>query len=205
MKKFNEFYKVLNDEERSKIIQNASSAFANFLESLKIDWKSDPETIDTPMRVAEMYVNDLLRGRFTKKPESRNLEIDQVDSLVLKIFGPITVKSLCIHHCMPFTGSVIIGLNSASNIGLGLGISKYAEICHWYTKRGQIQEKLGDDIRNELARLHTGVEVAVFIRAKHSCFSNRDGGDCCSKLYTIHTTDNFSDHNIFFSSCMMMV
>ncbi|MBQ4875426.1 MAG: GTP cyclohydrolase I [Rickettsiaceae bacterium H1] len=206
MQKFYKFYKILSDKEKLEIIRNASSAFAKFLESLKIDWQNDPETKDTPMRVAKTYVNDLLSGRFTQKPDIRVFEVMEIDNLVLKIFGPITIKSICIHHCMPFIGSVIIGINSADKKEKSiLGINKYMEICNWYASRGQIQEKLGNDILNELIKSHKGLEIAIFIKAQHTCFSSKKEGECSGRLYTVHTTNNFQNYDTFISSCMKMV
>ncbi len=204
MYKFHEFYQELSEQEKLEMIGDASSAFAKFLESLRVDWQNDPETKDTPKRVAEMYVRDLLAGRFSSPPKCREVTVEHASQLTLKVFGPITVKSLCIHHCMPFVGSVIVGINCNSSAGIGLGLSKYAELCHWYARRGQIQERLGGEILNALLPLHKGLEVAVFIKAQHTCFSSRTDGECASDLYTVHTTKKFENYNMFVTSCMQM-
>ena len=49
----------LNDKEKQKMINKAAKAYARFLEALKCDWQNDPNSADTPMRVAKAYVNDL--------------------------------------------------------------------------------------------------------------------------------------------------
>ena len=57
----------LNDKEKQKMINKAAKAYARFLEALKCDWQNDPNSADTPMRVAKAYVNDLWAGRYTRK------------------------------------------------------------------------------------------------------------------------------------------
>ncbi len=201
-KKFHEFYKALDDNERRKIIEQATCAFAKFLDSLEIDWKSDEDTVKTPMRVANMYVNDLLEGRFTEKPQIKQLKVDNFSNLEIKFFGPVKIRSICNHHCMPFTGSIVIGISGGENI---LGISQYSNMCNWYAKRGQLQERLGSNILDELTRLHKNAELSVFIQAHHTCFSHRGNGCNSSKLYTVHSTKNFHLNEVFISSCLRLI
>jgi len=54
----------LTDEEKQQMIEEATEHFGNFLTSLKCDWKNDPNSADTPRRVAKAYVNDLWAGRY---------------------------------------------------------------------------------------------------------------------------------------------
>ena len=193
-----QFYKTLNEQEKEQMIKEAAYAFGKFLDSLKIDWQNDPESIDTPQRVAKMYVNNILQGRFHAKPQLRKIQESKINTL--KIIGPITIRSLCMHHYTPFFGSIIIGISGQEV----LGISKYTKICNWYSKRGQIQEKLGEDILQELKEVHNKSEVGIFIHATHTCTSHAETGDTSSKLYTIHTTDGFNQNN-FTTTCMQMI
>jgi GTP cyclohydrolase I len=54
----------LTDEEKQLMIEEATEHFGNFLSALKCDWKNDPNSADTPRRVAKAYVNDLWAGRY---------------------------------------------------------------------------------------------------------------------------------------------
>ena len=56
----------LSEKEKQKMINKAAKAYARFLEALKCDWQNDPNSADTPMRVAKAYVNDLWAGRYTQ-------------------------------------------------------------------------------------------------------------------------------------------
>ena len=53
----------LNDTQKEEMINKATKAYARFLEALKCDWQNDPNSADTPHRVAKAYVNDLWAGR----------------------------------------------------------------------------------------------------------------------------------------------
>ena len=55
----------LNDKEKEKMINKAEKAYGKFLDALKCDWRNDPNSSDTPRRVAKAYVNDLWAGRYT--------------------------------------------------------------------------------------------------------------------------------------------
>ncbi len=197
-----EFYKTLDQSEKKQIIQEAAVAFGKFLEALRVDWKNDHESSSTPERVAKMYVNDILQGRFNEKPSVQKIELQENFNNTLKIFGPIPIRSICVHHYMPFFGSMIIGISGPDV----LGISKYTKICNWYAKRAQIQEKLGEDILQELKAIHSKSEVAVFMQAKHTCVSHTDTGESSCQLQTLHSTPNFHENNAnFLSTCLQML
>ena len=54
----------LSEEDKQQMIENATKAFGMFLDALQCDWKNDPNSNDTPRRVAKAYVNDLWAGRY---------------------------------------------------------------------------------------------------------------------------------------------
>jgi GTP cyclohydrolase I len=68
----------LTAEQRASMIDAVSHKMAEFLEVLGIDHRSDPNMHDTPRRVARMYVNELLAGRFGPLP--RLTEFDSVET-----------------------------------------------------------------------------------------------------------------------------
>ena len=49
----------LSDKDKDEMIYKASKAFGEFLDALQCDWRNDPNSNDTPRRVAKAYVNDL--------------------------------------------------------------------------------------------------------------------------------------------------
>ena len=55
----------LNDDQKGDMIDKAEIAYGQFLDALKCDWRNDPNSMETPRRVAKAYVNDLWAGRYT--------------------------------------------------------------------------------------------------------------------------------------------
>ena len=53
----------LSDEDKAWMIEEAAEKFGEFLDALKCDWRNDPNSDNTPHRVAKAYVNDLWLGR----------------------------------------------------------------------------------------------------------------------------------------------
>ena len=59
----------LDDYQKNEMIQKAAKAFGEFLDALNCDWRNDPNSNDTPRRVAKAYVNDLWSGRYNGSPD----------------------------------------------------------------------------------------------------------------------------------------
>src|SRR5690242_5051333 len=97
----------LDAGEEGAMIAAASRKIAELLDILRIDHRNDHNTRDTPHRVAKMYVQELLRGRFVPPPRLTDFDNAQrYDQLI--VVGPIEVRSLCAHHLMPIYGSAFI-------------------------------------------------------------------------------------------------
>ena len=64
------------DKEKQSMIEDATEAYGQFLTALKCDWKNDPNSSDTPRRVAKAYVNDLWAGRYTAMSEITSFPSD---------------------------------------------------------------------------------------------------------------------------------
>ena len=52
----------LFDVEKENMIIEAAKHYGRYMDALKIDWRNDPNSEDTPMRVAKAFVNDLAEG-----------------------------------------------------------------------------------------------------------------------------------------------
>src|SRR5438874_10215024 len=98
----------LDARDEQRMIAAVAKKFEEVLDLLRIDHRNDHNTRDTPTRVAKMYVQELLRGRFSPPPPL--VEFDNVENYhQLIISGPIAVRSICAHHLMPIYGHAIIG------------------------------------------------------------------------------------------------
>lgn len=161
----------LTDDEKQLIIDDASFHFGNFLTALGVDWKNDPNSADTPRRVAKAYVNDLWKGRYNAMSDITAFPSDGYDGIVQESNIPVT--SMCSHHHQTILGVVSIAYIPAKN-GKVVGLSKLNRIVEHYGRRGAIQEQLTVAIHNAVSDICEGNRgVAVMISATHNCVQCR--------------------------------
>jgi GTP cyclohydrolase IA len=51
----------LTEKEKWSMVDEAEEAYGKFLDALGVDWRNDPNSEDTPRRVAKAYVFDYLQ------------------------------------------------------------------------------------------------------------------------------------------------
>lgn len=156
------------EEEKQIIIKNAAKAYEAYMDALGFDWRSDPNSADTPMRVAKAFVNDLAAGCYDAPPKITTFDnVDQYDGLVFQ--GNIKTNSFCSHHHLPFIGSTHVAYIPGKD-GKVIGLSKLNRIVEWFSRRPQVQENLTMQIHkyiNQVCEDNNG--VAVLVEANHTC------------------------------------
>ena len=161
----------LSDKQKNKMIKKAEKAYGKFLDALKCDWKNDPNSSDTPRRVAKAYVNDLWAGRYTAMSPITSFPSDGYDGIVIERNIPLT--SMCSHHHQTIKGVVHIGY-IAGEKGQVVGLSKLNRIVELFGRRGAIQEQLTSAIHNAVSKITEGNKgVIVTVVATHNCVSCR--------------------------------
>ena len=161
----------LTDHEKQVIIERAAEAYADFLTALGCDYENDPNSSDTPFRVAKAYVNDLWAGRYNPLDKITAFPSDGYDGIVQE--SNIPVQSMCSHHHQTIGGKVSIAY-IASESGKVVGLSKLNRIVEQFGRRGAIQEQLTVAIHNAVDKICEGnLGVAVCISATHNCVSCR--------------------------------
>lgn len=185
----------LSQDEKGEIIEEAANAFGMFLDALGVDWKNDPNSSDTPRRVAKAYVNDLWKGRFESLPGITAFPSDGYDGVVQESGIPLT--SMCSHHHQTITGKVSIAYIPGPN-GKVVGLSKLNRIVEHFGRRGAIQEQLTVAIHDAVDKICEGnVGVAVQIDAGHNCVSCRGTKHQGASMQTAKLSGNFkNDTNI---------
>ena len=157
----------LTEEEKLKIIDDAAAAYEKYLDALRIDWRNDPNSDNTPMRVAKAFVNDLAAGCYNELPTVTAFPSDGYDGMVFQ--GGIPVKSFCSHHHLPFSGRAHVAYIPSPS-GKVIGLSKLNRIVEHYARRPQIQEGLTIQIHKAIDEICEGNKgVAVMISATHTC------------------------------------
>ncbi len=153
------------------MIRAASAKLEELFDIFQIDHRNDHNTRDTPKRVAKMYVEEIMRGRFCAPPE-----ITEFDNTLgfndLIVTGPIELRSTCAHHLMPVYGQAFIGVLPDRD-GRIIGLSKYDRVVDYFASRLQIQEELVRQIGSYLVEKTAPRGLAVRISAVHMCKTQR--------------------------------
>lgn len=161
----------LTDSQKKRMILRASKSFGKFLNDLGCNWQDDPNSMETPMRVAKAYVNDLWRGRYTQMSPITSFPSDGYNGVIIE--ANIPLHSMCSHHHQQIQGVVHIGY-VAGEKGEVVGLSKLNRLVEQFGRRGAIQEQLTTAILNATNEICEGNKgVIVTIIATHSCVSCR--------------------------------
>jgi len=159
-------------EEKERIILEASSAYEKYLDALQIDWRNDPNSANTPLRVAKSFVNDIGCGCYQEAPKITAFPADGYNGMVFE--GNIPLRSLCSHHHAPFMGRAHVAYIPKDENGTVVGLSKLNRIVEFYARRPQIQEALTKQIHDAITNVCINNRgVAVMLEATHTCVCNR--------------------------------
>lgn len=155
--------------EKEKLIDELQQKFESVLDSLVIDRENDPNSNGTGRRLAKMYINEIMSGRYDPKPNVTAFpnEDGRYDQLIVV---RADIKSMCSHHHQPVTGVCYIGCLPGKKL---IGLSKYTRIAQHLGHRGHLQEELTEMIAYEITKLTDSPAVGVYIRARHGCCENR--------------------------------
>jgi len=160
----------VTEENKERLIDEAAEAFETVLDRLLIDHKTDPNSRGTARRLAKMYFNEIMAGRYESAPDATAFPNDSIDRYEGMLVVRSELRSMCSHHHQPVTGVAYIGILAAAKL---IGLSKYTRIAQWCARRGTLQEELCNDIAREIAKVTDSDNVAVYLEAEHGCCTNR--------------------------------
>jgi len=156
-------------QDTAPIKNNVKVAIEQLLDALMIDWQNDPNTKNTPDRVAKMYTEEILGGRFSPMPKATIFpNTRKVDELYT--VGAIPVAGVCSHHLLPIEGHVWIGVIPQNRL---LGLSKFARLAQWVFARPQIQEEATDQLAEVIDKILEPKGLGVICKSNHACMSLR--------------------------------
>jgi GTP cyclohydrolase IA len=159
------------EAERELMIAAAAQKVEELFDVLRIDHRNDHNTRETPQRVAKMFVEEILQGRYTAPPRITEFDNAQAyDQLI--VTGPLEIRSMCAHHLMPIYGHAVIGILPAAD-GKIIGLSKYDRIVEYFASRLQIQEELVKQIGQYIMDATKPRGLAVRVSAVHMCKTQR--------------------------------
>ena len=160
----------LHDGDKEQLINEATEAFELVLDTLLIDRENDPNSQGTARRLAKMYFNEIMGGRYDPAPDATAFPNDSADRYEGMLVVRSELRSMCSHHHQPVTGVAYIGIIAANKL---IGLSKYTRIAQWCARRGTLQEELCNDIAREIMRVTDSGNIGVYLRMSHGCCENR--------------------------------
>jgi GTP cyclohydrolase I len=159
-----------NEHVKEQLIDEATEAFETVLDRLLIDRENDPNSQGTARRLAKMYFNEIMAGRYEPGPDATAFPNDSQDRYEGMLVVRSELRSMCSHHHQPVSGVAYIGIIAANKL---IGLSKYTRIAQWCARRGTLQEELCNDIAREISKATDSKDVAVYVQAVHGCCENR--------------------------------
>ena len=169
-------FKVSDSEKKKKI----AILFEEIMDVLGLDL-TDDSLKGTPERVAKMYIDEIFSGLNPKNKPKVALFENKYQYNQMLVEKDITFYSNCEHHFVPIIGKAHVSYISSGKV---IGLSKLNRIVNYYAKRPQVQERLTNQIAEELKGILGTEDVAVIIDAKHLCVSSRGIKDDASATVT---------------------
>ena len=161
---------VLQEGDKDILIDEAAIAFEGVLDALLIDRYNDPNSKGTAKRLAKMYFNEIMAGRYDAAPSATAFPNDSAERYDGMLVVRSELKSMCSHHHQPVSGIAYIGIIASDKL---IGLSKYTRIAQWCARRGTLQEELANDIAREIQAATDAKHLGVYIQATHGCCENR--------------------------------
>lgn len=169
-----------NSLDRKEKIEVIEAHFNGIMRALGLDLDDD-SLMDTPKRVAKMYVNEIFWGLdYDAFPKCTTVENKMnYDEMVVE--RNVNVQSNCEHHFVIIDGLATVAYVPNEKV---LGLSKINRIVEYFSKRPQIQERLTEQVFHALCYILETDNVAVMIDAQHYCVKSRGVEDTGSSTVT---------------------
>lgn len=173
--------------DRKQRIDEIEKSFAHIMRVMGLDLEDD-SLIETPKRVAKMYVNEIFWGLdYEAFPKCTTVD-NKMHYNEMVVERNVNVQSNCEHHFVVIDGLATVAYVPKERV---LGLSKINRIVEYFSKRPQIQERLTEQIFHTLQFILETEDVAVMIDAKHYCVAARGVEDTGSSTVTCRLGGGF--------------
>jgi len=179
---------ILSDAEKKDRI---AILFEEIMDVMGLDL-TDDSLKGTPKRVAKMYIDEIFSGLNPKNKPKVALFDNKYQYKQMLVEKNISFYSNCEHHFVPIIGKAHIAYISSGKV---IGLSKLNRFVQYYAKRPQVQERLTNQIAEELKAILDTEDIAVIIDAKHLCVSSRGIKDDTSATVTTYYGGQFNTPN----------
>ena len=169
-----------NGLSRTDKIDLIETQFTEVMRVLGLDLNDD-SLMDTPKRVAKMYVNEIFWGLdYEAFPKCTAVDNKmKYDEMVIE--RNINVQSNCEHHFVVIDGVATVAYIPNERV---LGLSKLNRVVEYFAKRPQIQEGLTEQVYHALSYILDTEDIGVIVDAQHYCVKSRGVEDTGSSTIT---------------------
>lgn len=180
-------YNGLSNDEKRGIIEDH---FEQIMQTLGLDL-GDDSLMETPKRVAKMFVNELYWGLdYNNFPKCTQIENKMgYDEMVIE--RDVKVMSSCEHHFVTIDGKAHIAYIPKDRV---IGLSKLNRIVEFFARRPQVQERLTEQIFHTLEFILDTSDIAVVVDAVHFCVRSRGVSDVNSSTVTSKMGQRFKEN-----------
>ena len=179
-----------NGLSRKEKIEKIEGSFDQIVSTLGLDLKDD-SLMDTPKRVAKMYVNEIFWGLDYAAFPKVTVVDNKMKYNEMVVEKGISVQSYCEHHLVNIDGLATVAYVPNNKV---LGLSKMNRVVEYFSRRPQIQERLTEQIYHALSFILETENVALTIDAKHFCVKSRGVEDTECSTITSRLGGNFKAH-----------
>ena len=178
----------LDDQTKTELIQKH---FREIMLILGLDL-TDDSLKGTPHRVAKMFVKETFSGLDPANKPHITLFENKYDYDEMVVVRDIAFFTMCEHHFVPFFGKAHVAYIPKDKVA---GLSKINRLVQFYARRPQVQERLTQQIANEIRDAFKTEDVAVMIEATHLCVASRGVEDAHSSTVTSKFLGRFNNHD----------
>lgn len=176
--------------DRKEIMPKLEKKFQEIFELLQLKEHGVPEEHikDSPKRISKMLLYELLDGVYSTPEKYKLTEFsfdrpnDVYSTYEIVSVDNVEVKSLCSHHFMPFFGEAFIAYIPDQKI---LGLSKFARMVDYFSRRPQVQEELNKQIVEFIYEQTQPLAAGCLIKAVHTCMRHR-GAKSNGEMITLY-------------------
>ncbi len=171
---------VENDLSAEEKRQRIQAHFTEIMKVLGLDLRDD-SLMDTPRRIAKMYVNEIFGGLDYRTFPKLTVVDNKMQCDEMIRVRKISMSSTCEHHFITIDGTATVAYIPKDKV---IGLSKINRIVAFFAQRPQIQERLTEQVLLALQTLLETEDVAVSMTATHFCVKARGVRDANSETTT---------------------
>ena len=171
---------VENDLSPEDKRQRIQAHFTEIMQILGLDLRDD-SLMDTPRRIAKMYVNEIFGGLDYRSFPKLTVVANKMQCDEMIRVRKISMSSTCEHHFIAIDGTATVAYIPKTKV---IGLSKINRIVAFFAQRPQIQERLTEQVLLSLQTLLETEDVAVSMTATHFCVKARGVRDANSETTT---------------------